>query len=300
MFILGFSYLKSTPLFDNSKTFYAVYHHVGGLQSGTQVTINGFTVGKVNDIKFNDASGNLLVTFTVDNSFSFSKNSTAELYDTGIIGGKGIQIKPVFDDAVMAKSGDTLPSSTRPGLTELVQQRLTPLQMKVEGAVTNADSLLMNFNDILDLKTKKDLRESIAGLNELVKSFQGSANSLNQILTDNKGDLDKSISNLGVITDNFNKLSDTLANAGLGQTIKGLESTMGKINDMMGKIEGGEGSLGKLVNDKTLYNNLADASRELDLLLQDFRLNPKRYVNVSVFGKKQIDYAIPEDDPAEK
>ena len=300
MFILGFSYLKSTPLFDNSKTFYAVYHHVGGLQSGTQVTINGFTVGKVNDIKFNDASGNLLVTFTVDNGFSFSKNSNAELYDTGIIGGKGIQIKPVLDDAVMAKSGDTLPSSTRPGLTELVQQRLTPLQMKVEGAVTNADSLLMNVNDILDIKTKKDLRESIAGLNQLVKSFQGSANSLNQILTDNKDDLDKSISNLGVITDNFNKLSDTLANAGLGETIKKLQFTMGNINDMMAKIEGGEGSLGKLVNDKALYNNLADASRELDLLLQDFRLNPKRYVNVSVFGKKQIDYAIPEEDPAEK
>lgn len=300
LFILGFSYLKSTPLFDNSKTFYAVYHHVGGLQSGTQVTINGFTVGKVNDIKFNDASGNLLVTFTVDNGFSFSKNSNAELYDTGIIGGKGIQIKPVFDDAVMAKSGDTLPSSTRPGLTELVQQRLTPLQMKVEGAVTNADSLLMNVNDILDIKTKKDLRESIAGLNQLVKSFQGSANSLNQILTDNKDDLDKSISNLGVITDNFNKLSDTLANAGLGETIKKLQFTMGNINDMMAKIEGGEGSLGKLVNDKALYNNLADASRELDLLLQDFRLNPKRYVNVSVFGKKQIDYTIPEEDPAEK
>ena len=261
LFILGFSYLKSTPLFDNSKTFYAVYHHVGGLQSGTQVTINGFTVGKVNDIKFNDASGNLLVTFTVDNGFSFSKNSNAELYDTGIIGGKGIQIKPVFDDAVMAKSGDTLPSSTRPGLTELVQQRLTPLQMKVEGAVTNADSLLMNVNDILDIKTKKDLRESIAGLNQLVKSFQGSANSLNQILADNKDDLDKSISNLGVITDNFNKLSDTLANAGLGETIKKLQFTMGNINDMMAKIEGGEGSLGKLVNDKALYNNLADASR---------------------------------------
>tara|TARA_R110002033_G_scaffold39098_1_gene78754 strand:+ start:345 stop:1301 length:957 start_codon:yes stop_codon:yes gene_type:complete len=300
LFILGFSYLKSTPLFDNSKTFYAVYHHVGGLQSGTQVTINGFTVGKVNDIKFNDTSGNLLVTFTVDNGFSFSKNSNAELYDTGIIGGKGIQIKPVFDDAAMAKSGDTLPSSTRPGLTELVQQRLTPLQIKVEGAVTNADSLLMNVNDILDVKTKKDLRESIAGLNELVKSFQGSANSLNQILTDNKDDLEKSITNLGVITDNFNKLSDTLANAGLGETIKKLQYTMGNINDMMAKIEGGEGSLGKLVNDKALYNNLADASRELDLLLQDFRLNPKRYVNVSVFGKKQIDYAIPEEDPAEK
>ncbi|MBC8767840.1 MCE family protein [Arenibacter sp. BSSL-BM3] len=300
LFILGFSYLKSTPLFDNSKTFYAVYSNVGGLQSGTQVTINGFSVGKVNDIRFNDASGNLLVTFTVDNSFSFSKNSNAELYDTGIIGGKGIQIKPVFDGAVMAKSGDTLPSSSRPGLTELVQQRLTPLQAKVEGAVTNADSLLMNVNDILDPKTKKDLRESIAGLNILVKSFQGSANSLNSLLADNQDNLNKSLTNLSVITENFNKLSDTLVNAGLGGTIKNLQSTMGNINDMMAKIEGGEGSLGKLVNDKAFYNNLTNASRELDLLLQDFRLNPKRYVNVSVFGKKQIDYALPEEDPAEK
>ena len=300
LFILGFSYLKSTPLFDNSKTFYAVYNHVGGLQAGTQVTINGFSVGKVNDIRFNDASGNLLVTFTVDNSFSFSKNSNAELYDTGIIGGKGIQIKPVFDGAVVAVSGDTLPSSSRPGLTELVQQRLTPLQAKVEGAVTNADSLLKNVNDILGPKTKKDLRESIAGLNTLVKSFQGSANSLNSLLADNQDNLNKSLSNLSVITENFNKLSDTLVNAGLGETIKNLQSTMGNINDLMAKIEGGEGSLGKLVNDKALYNNLNNASRELDLLLQDFRLNPKRYVNVSVFGKKQIDYAVPEEDPAEK
>ncbi len=300
LFMLGFSYLKSTPLFDDSKTFYAVYSHVGGLQSGTQVTINGFSVGKVNDIRFSDASGNLLVTFTVDNSFSFSKNSSAELYDTGIIGGKGIQIKPVFDGAEMAKSGDTLTSSTRPGLTELVQQRLTPLQLKVEGAVSNADSLLMNVNDILDPKTKKDLRESIRGLNELVTSFQGSANSLNSLLTENKEELDNSINNLNAITTNFNRLSDTLVNAGLGTTIKGLQTTMGNINDMMAKIEDGEGSLGKLVNDKALYNNLADASRELDLLLQDFRLNPKRYVNVSVFGKKQKEYTLPEEDPAEK
>jgi phospholipid/cholesterol/gamma-HCH transport system substrate-binding protein len=300
LFILGFSYLKSTPLFDNSKTFYAVYSNVGGLQSGTQVTINGFSVGKVNDIRFNDASGNLLVTFSVNNSFSFSKSSTAELYDTGIIGGKGIQIKPVFDGSVMAKTGDTLISSSRPGLTELVQQRLTPLQLKVEGAVSNADSLLMNVNDILDPKTKKDLRESIRGLNELVQSFQGSAKSINKLLADNKDNLNNSINNLSAITDNFNQLSDTLVNAGLGKTIKGLQVTMGNINDVMAKIEGGEGSMGKLINDKALYNNLADASKELDLLLQDFRLNPKRYVNVSVFGKKQIDYALPLEDPAQK
>ena len=193
LFILGFSYLKSTPLFDDSKTFYAVYKNVGGLQPGTQVSINGFSVGKVNDIKFKDESGYLIVTFSVSSSFEFSKNSRAELYDTGIIGGKGIQIKPVFDGARMAQSGDTLQTDTRPGLTELVQQKLTPLQLKVEGAVSNADSFLMNFNDVLDDKTKRNLRESIQGLTQVVANFQKSASTLNELLDTNKTHIDSSL-----------------------------------------------------------------------------------------------------------
>ncbi|WP_411032173.1 MlaD family protein [Spongiimicrobium sp. 3-5] len=300
LFILGFSYLKSTPLFDDSKVFYAVYDHVGGLQPGTQVSINGFGVGKVQHIRFKDREGNLLVTFSVDNSFEFSKNSKAELYDTGIIGGKGIQIKPVFDGAALAKSGDTLPTETKPGLTELVQQNLAPLQLKIEGAVGHADSLLINFNEILDDKTKRDLRESIGGLNTLVQSFQGSANTLNELLANNKSQLDSSITNINHITNNFSKLSDSLAGAGLAKTMRSLESTVGNLDILLAKIEKGEGSLGKLMHNEELYVNLANASKELDLLLQDFRLNPKRYVNVSVFGKKQKEYVVPENDPAQQ
>ncbi len=300
LFILGFSYLKSTPLFDDSKTFYAVYKNVGGLQPGTQVSVNGFSVGKVNDIKFKDESGYLVVTFSVSSSFEFSKNSKAELYDTGIIGGKGIQIKPVFDGARMAKSGDTLQTDTRPGLTELVQQKLTPLQLKVEGAVSNADSLLMNFNDVLDDKTKRNLRESIQGLTQVVANFQKSASTLNEMLDTNKTHIDSSLANINVITENFAKLSDSIANVGLSGTIKNLESTIKNLDALLAKIEKGEGSLGKLMKNEELYNNLTDASKELDLLLQDFRLNPKRYVNVSVFGKKQIEYSLPENDPALK
>lgn len=300
LFILGFSYLKSTPLFDNSKVFYAVYQNVGGLQTGTAVTINGFNVGKVNDIQFKDRTGSLVVTFSVDNNFTFSKNSAAELYDTGIIGGKGIQIKVALDDAAIAKSGDTLVSSTRLGLTELVQQRLNPLQLKVEGAISNADSLLVNFNEVLDDQTKKDLRETVSGLNALVKSFQGSAAALNELLVTNKEELNNSLKNINTITTNFSKLSDSISNAGLAQTMKSLQSTVSNLDLLLGKIENGEGTMGKLMKNEELYNNLSSASKELDLLLQDFRLNPKRYVNVSVFGKKQTEYALPENDPAEQ
>ena len=299
LFILGYSYLKSNSIFDSSKTFHAVYDHVGGIQSGTQVTINGVVVGNVTGIKIKNSRFQSVVSFSIDDKYGFSQNSSAEIYDTGIIGGKGIQIIPVFDDAPMAKSGDTLPSSTRPGITALVQEKLTPLQMKVEGAVSNADSLLMNFNTILDDPTKRELQEAIAGLNNLIRSFQTTSNAMNSLLDQNKQQLDSSIKNINNITENFSKLSDSLASAGLASTVKNLQSTVTSLNGVLKKIESGEGTLGKLTKDEELYTNLSNASRELDLLLQDFRLNPKRYVNVSVFGKKQKEYTLPENDPAE-
>lgn len=298
LFIMGFSYLKSTSLFDNSKILFAEYDNVGGLQSGTSVSINGLAVGNVQDIKFKDNSGKLIVTFSVSNDFDFSNNSTAEIFDTGIIGGKGIQILPIFDNAPMAKTGDTLVSSIKPGLTDLVQKNLAPLQQKIEGAVTHADSLLVNFNQVLDAKTKNELQESISGLNNLVKSFQGSANALNKLLADNKEQLNGSIKNINTITNNFAQFSDSVVNTDFTTTIRNLESTIANLDLMLANIEKGEGTMGKLMTDEELYNNLTASSRELDLLLQDFRLNPKRYVNVSVFGKKQIEYELPEADPA--
>ncbi len=296
--IFGLNYLKSSPFFENNKIFYAVYDHVGGLQPGTQVSVNGLNVGNVQSIRFKDKSAKLVVTFSVDKDFEFSRNSVAEIYDTGIIGGKGIQINPVFDDAPVAVSGDTLTSNIRPGITELVQQKLTPLQMKVEGAVSHADTLLMNVNDILDDPTKRELKETIVALNGLVHSFRRSADKLDVLLDNNKEQLDSSLKNVDNITNNFSKLSDSLAAAGLAETVSNFKTTVERLNGVLTKIEQGEGSLGKLAHDDELYNNLTEASRELDLLLQDFRLNPKRYVNVSVFGKKQKEYELPEDDPA--
>lgn len=300
LFVMGFSYLMSTPIFDDSKTFYAIYPNVGGLQSGTNVSINGYSVGKVNDIKFLDDRGNLLVTFTVGNDFKFSKNSIVELYDTGIIGGKGLQILPEFDNASLAQSGDTLRTETRPGITDLAQQKLTPLVRKFESAITDADSVLINVNNVLDAKTKKDLKQVISGLSDLIVSLNVSAASLNTILEGNKEKLDNSFKNFDVLTTNFAKLSDSLNAAGLGRTLASLESTMASMDRVAQKIENGDGTLGLLMTDKELYTNLNRTTRELDLLLQDLRLNPKRYVNVSVFGKNQKEYTLPEDDPAEK
>lgn len=298
--IIGLSYLKSNSIFESNRTFYAVYDQVNGLQAGTPVTINGLNVGTVNSIRFLDNSGKLLVTFSVSNSFEFSANSPVELYDTGIIGGKGMQIIPIFDSGVGAKSGDTLVTGVKPGLTELLQQKLAPLQNTVEGTFMNADSLLVNLNSILDTDTKSEFRQTVANLNVLLKSFKGSADKINTLLGENQEQLDNSLKNLNTITSNFSTLSTTLTNAGLDNTIKEFQQTLNGLNGVLAKLEKGEGTLGKFAKDDEIYDNLADVTRELDLLLQDFRLNPKRYVNVSVFGKKQKTYEVPEDDPAAK
>lgn len=296
--IFGYSFLKSTSFFSDDLRLFAVYENVGGLQTGTAVSINGKNVGTVNAIKFKDASGNLLVTFTVNRDLPFSKQSTVELYDTGLIGGKGLRINPVFKGAPIA-SEDTLSTTTKASLSEVADQKLSPILEKFESALTDADSVMLNVNAVLDKKAKRDLRQSINDLSFLMADLKGAAGSLNRLLKNNEGKLDTALGNFEILTDNFAKLSDSLNNAGLGRTLASLESTMANLNQIMGEIENGDGTLGKLMKDEALYTNLNNASKELDLLLQDFRLNPKRYVNVSVFGKKQKEYELPEEDPAE-
>lgn len=296
--VFGYSYLKSTSLFDDDLTLFAVYNDVGGLQNGTAVSIHGKNVGSVNSVRFMDGQGNLLVTFTVNRELIFSKESTVELYDTGLIGGKGLRINPVFGKTALSNR-DTLSTSTRASLSEVADQKLSPILEKFESALTDADSVMLNVNAVLDINAKRDLRKSIADLSATMVELKGAAGTLNTVLTNNEGKLDNSLANFEKLTANFAKLSDSLNNAGLGATLGKLQSTVASLDNLMARISSGEGSLGKLTKDEKLYNNLNNASKELDLLLQDFRLNPKRYVNVSVFGKKQKEYAVPEQDPAE-
>ncbi len=296
LFILGFSYLKSTPLFEGNRRFYAVYTNVGGLVSGTPITINGFKVGKVTSIGFHpNNSGKLLVALNVDNDFQFSKNSKAELYDTGIIGGKGIQIIPANDGAAIAQSNDTLREHIKPGLTDLLQKNLAPLQQKIESAFSSVDSLMVGFNGILDNESRNSLKSSILMLNKTLSGFQQTSVRLNRVL-DKNGKLDNSLANFEKITSDFASLSDSLSNAGLGSTVRSLQKTVSSLNSVLAKVENGEGTLGKLMNDEELYGNLTEASKQMDLLMEDLRLNPKRYIHFSLFGKKAKVYEAPAEE----
>ncbi|WOD43498.1 MlaD family protein [Hwangdonia lutea] len=291
LFIFGFNYLKGKNLLDSSRTFYAVYDNVEGLTASTPVTINGLIVGKVISIGFKgDGSGKLLVKLLVDNDFQFSKNSKAELYETGLIGGKAIAIVPAFDGAENAEKDSYLQGSVKAGLSELVNQKLTPLQGKIENMMVSADSLLNNLNQVFDAQTKTNLKKSIASLSSTIDSFKSTSLALNQVIKGNQVKIDSVLTNAEKLTGDLAKITHTISESDLKKTIKNLESTLQNFDKIIANLENGEGSMGKLLKDEGLYDNLEGATLQLEQLLEDMKLNPKRYVHFSLFGKKPKQY----------
>ena len=295
LFIFGYSFLKGKNWFDSSRTFYAVYNDVEGLTPSSPVTINGLEVGNVTEIGFLDTSGQLVVTFTVDNEFPFSKNSVAQIYGGGLIGGKSVAILPEYEQGNIAKSGDTLESAIEEGLLELVNERLTPLQEKVEKVIVSTDSLVNAFNQVLNEETRKDLKNSIDNLSLTVASLKSTAKTADAILSENSPKLNRTFTNLEEMTTNLNNFSDTLSQVDLKKMSNDLETSIANFEDFTNKLNSGDGTAAKLINDPSVYNNLERATNQLDELLQDVKLNPKRYVHFSIFGKNPGPYSPPKD-----
>ena len=291
LFIFIFNYLKGENLFNSSKKIAAIYSNVEGLSISSLVTINGHKVGKVQDINFTgDGSGKLKVSMLIDSDFNFSKNSIAELYESGLIGGKAIAIIPVYDDSESSVSGDVLRSRIKPGLTELVNQRLTPLQEKIESVMVSADALLVNVNSVFDKKTKSEIKGSISKLEQTISSFEKTSNSLQDLIESNKNSINNSLQNFSNISDNFSDMSEIFSEVEFKQTVNGLKSSIESFNNLITNVNRGEGSMGKLFKDEKLYNNLESSLGQLESLLEDLKLNPKRYVHFSLFGKKNKPY----------
>ncbi len=289
----GFNFLKGQNLLEaSSRFFYIEYDNIQGLNKASVVTINGLKVGKVSDITFNKDStkrGKLVVKISLDNSFEFTKNSVAKIYSTSIIGGESLAIIPSYEGS-LAVSGDYLIGEVESDIFTSVGETLNPLKTKVERVVIGADSLLIALNDLLDLESRNSFKKTIKELETTVVSINGALKSFNQVIDSSKVDIDVTLDNAKRITHNFAKVSDSLVNSKFGETIKTFQTTLDNVNGLLAGIQKGKGTLGKLTTDDTMYTNLTNASKELEELLNEMKLHPKRFVHFSLFGKKEKPY----------
>ena len=286
LFIVGFSYLKSNNIFSSDRTFFAIYNDIEGVSVGTPVTVSGFNVGSIQDISFYENTIDILVKFRVEDKVKFSKNSIAQIYETGLIGGKALAILP--NNGPLAQSGDTLRSSIAPGLTELVNDKLSPLQEKIESTFVSADSLLMSINNILDQETQNNIKLTFEDLSNTIENIKLSTSKIENILNDNQTKISNTINSINETTSNLSEFSNSFTDLEL--IIQNLNQSSENLNSILSEISSGDGTVNKLIYDDSIVKSLNAASENINLLLEDLRLNPKRYVHFSLFGKKNKEY----------
>ena len=284
LFIWGFNFLKDQSVYDSTRNFYVEYSNIQGLKPNSAVTINGLAVGKVSNIFFHpDKEGILLVKMDITNDVEFSSNSVTKIYSPDLISPKTIKIIMATDGAESAKKGDTLTGDVDLGILGTIDDQIGPLKMKLENFVSNTDSLILDLSNLLDAENQRNLKLAIENFKNL--SFK-----VDKILESNQQRVDSLLIHTNVTMSNLSEMTDSLKKADLAATVVKLQTTLDSFNGVLDSIQSGKGSIGKLMNDDALYNNLEGASKELEELLNDFKLHPKRYVNVSVFGKKAKEY----------
>ncbi len=296
LFYWGFVFLKGRDIFNSSTTLYVVYDSVEGLTPSSVVSIKGVPVGKVASFSFIE-NKKILVVLAITSNYPISKSSVAELRGSSPLGGKEIVIIPNDSDKNLVTNGSYLLSSNTLGLTDKLAQEIGPVKDKVEVLLENANKLISNLNATLDATTQQKLKASIASLEVTMAEFSQVSKNINGLVSNNTSKLNATLTNFEKASGSINKMTTSLEKADLAATVNKLETTLANVNQIMTNLEQGKGSMGKLLKDDAMYTNLTKTAKELELLLQDVRLNPTRYINVSVFGKKNKPYSTPAVEP---
>lgn len=300
----GLSYLKGVNLFQKQLKFYGVYDNAAGLQTSNPVILNGYKIGIVKAVHLHEnGSGKIVVEVLLrDANLVIPKDTQLEIFDADLFGGKAIQLK-LGSSAELALDRDTLQTHISLGLAESVKQEIEPLKQKSSQLFASVDSLLTNVRKILSNEQTEDLTEIFQNLKNTISNLEKTSYELNNILAGNKGKLNSIFTNVDAISANLkannealtnaiqnaSMITDSLARLNLSSTLYKVNSALEKVNSITSRIQNGDGTLGKLVQTDSLHTQVMQASESLDLLLNDIRVNPKRYLSFSVIGRKPDD-----------
>jgi len=293
--ILGYSFLRGNDVFSSDHTFYATYDRVDGLTESKPILVNGYQIGRVSEMQL-QSDGRIRTEFKVKRSYAIPSNTVARLASTDLLGGKAI-IFELGDASTYAKDGDELAA----GLQKNIMEQVEPIQKKAEDIAAVLDSVLSSINNTINKDFQRDFNRSINSIANSLQNLEGITQQLDGLVVSERNRISHIMSNVESITGNLknnnerignvlanlDSITDQVARANFAQTIVSANRAMADFQSITDRINQGEGSIGMLLNDEQLYNNLNQASQNLEELIADMKARPGRYVHFSVFGRKE-------------
>lgn len=292
LFIYLFSYLKGEDLFSKTETYYTEFDY-NALNMSSPITVKGNKVGKIEDIKYQFETGKTRVSFSVNPKLKFSKNSVIRLYETGLMGGNALAIVNA-NDGDIAKPGDYIPSEVQPGLITSLKNNFSGISADLDSTIRTADTLMTSLNALVVDESEEGIKSTIAELNATLKSFKITSDEIQGVIKANDKKIASILDNFDKTSTDLSALANELKEAGLSETLEKLGGTLDEMQGILASIDNNEGTIGKLLNDDSLYNNLEAATKEMELLLLDIKLHPARYRRI--LSKKEIPYQAPTED----
>ena len=310
LLIWGINFLKGRDIFRTEKVFYARYKNVGGLTATTLVTLNGLKIGYVREIYFaEDLSGDLIVKIALHSNFPLPKGTTAQIASSDLLGSKVVKLN-LGNSATLLVANDTLGAQMDADIMKQVNEQIAPIKAKAERLIENMDSIVTAASRILNSDSQRNITESIRQVHLTMKNLENITATLNEVISGQKKNLTSTITNLSLISgdlksnsgklghmmDNFSTFSDSLKKLEINKTVEHINGSVASLNMILSKIDTANGTLGLLVNDPRLYQNINYSTENLNRLLVDFRLNPKRYVHFSAINLgRKINVDTPSD-----
>ena len=297
LFIWGFNFLKGKDIFNKEDLYYVEYASVNGLIKSNPVMLNGLRVGQVSDIYFHpDLSGKLVVQLSVTTDFPIPSNSIAKIFSSDLMGSKAIEIQ-LGDAPTRLKPSDTLMSSVEASLMDEVNAQVLPLKNKAEGLISSLDSLVVIVQTLLNENSQRNIIESLQNVANTIKNLERTSATIETLVDTEQSRIASILYNIELITRNLEQnngqitkilanaatFSDTLVHADIGTTVRSVNASLAELNFTLSTINNGQGSIGKIMSNDTLYYQLERSAESLNKLLEDVRLNPKRYVKFSLF-----------------
>ncbi len=296
---LGFNFLKGKDIFNKNNKYYVLYDKIAGLSESNSVYLNGFKIGSVGTIKLypNDSLHRVLVEMNINKDIKIPSKSTAKI-QSDFLGVNTISI--IYSKSKKyAKDGDTLLPAIATTIQEEVSMQIMPLKVKTEKMLASLDTVLESVKYVFNKETQRVLANTFLRIQTTIENIEHSSFTLDTVLTTQKASIKRILGNITEITENlknnkeqishaienFSAISDSLAQIDFKSTMDKTDKVLSDFQTISDKINNGEGSLGLLVNNDTLYYELESASHELHKLLEDMKLNPQRYVNFSIFGR---------------